>query len=243
MVDGNFDGKSRKMLMQASRNGYYFVLDRVTGESLLTVPFGPTNWTLGVDKQGRPIPDPKKEPAPDGRFIAPDEGGMTNYRSPSFDPKTGLFLVDAHHSYSIYFFAKPADGTWAGRAGADYGLWGNGSARGDRLPDWKVIWLEPRTRTRRFRRRRPHHGLRPRLHRGWAWQHACSRYQRRQNSLARRIGRSDAKLSHHLHARRAAIRADRERERAVCLETARRAMRWLRGLRRPLGGSIVLRGR
>ena len=48
------------MLMQASRNGYYFVLDRVTGESLLTVPFGPTNWTLGVDKQGRPIPNPKR---------------------------------------------------------------------------------------------------------------------------------------------------------------------------------------
>ena len=87
LVDGNFDGKPRKMLMQASRNGYYFVLDRVTGESLLTVPFGPTNWTLGVDKQGRPIPNPSKEPAPDGRFIAPDEGGMTNYRSPSSIPR------------------------------------------------------------------------------------------------------------------------------------------------------------
>ena len=68
--------------------------------------------------------NPDKEPAPDGRLIAPDEGGLTNYRSPSFDPKTGLFIVDAHPSYGIYF-AKPADGTF-GWAGADYGVWGKG---------------------------------------------------------------------------------------------------------------------
>ena len=124
LVDAEFNGRPRKMLMQASRNGYFFVLDRTNGESLLTTPFGPVNWALGVDKQGRPIPNPAKEPAPDGRLIAPDEGGMANYRSPSFDPKTGLFLVTAHPSWSIYF-AKPADGTY-GWAGADYGVWGKG---------------------------------------------------------------------------------------------------------------------
>ena len=58
LVDGVFHGKPRKMLMQASRNGYFFVLDRATGESLLTVPFGPTNWALGIDKKGQPIPEP-----------------------------------------------------------------------------------------------------------------------------------------------------------------------------------------
>jgi alcohol dehydrogenase (cytochrome c) len=121
LVDGDFGGKPRKMLMQASRNGYFFVLDRTSGESLLTAPFGPVNWSLGVDKKGQPIPNPDKEPTPDGRLIAPDEGGMTNYRSPSFDPKTGLFVVSAKPAYSIYF-SKPADGTY-GWAGADYGLW------------------------------------------------------------------------------------------------------------------------
>ena len=120
-----FHGQPRKMLMQTSRNGYFFVLDRTNGKSLLTVPYGPVNWTLGVDKDGHPIPNPDKEPAPDGRLIAPDEGGLTNYRSPSFDPKTGLFIVDAHPSYSIYF-SKPADGAY-GWAGADYGLWGKGT--------------------------------------------------------------------------------------------------------------------
>ena len=122
LVDGPFHGKPRKMLMQASRNGYFFVLDRTTGKDLLTVPFGPVNWSLGVDKEGRPIPNPAKEPAPDGRLLAPDEGGVTNFRAPSFDPGSGLFLVDARASYGIYF-TKPADGAY-GWAGSDEGVWG-----------------------------------------------------------------------------------------------------------------------
>jgi alcohol dehydrogenase (cytochrome c) len=138
LVDRDFHGQPRKMLMQASRNGYFFVLDRTNGKSLLTSPFGPVNWSLGVDKEGHPIPNPAKEPAPDGRIIAPDEGGLTNYRAPSFDPKTGLFIVDAHPSYSIYF-AKPADGNY-GWAGADYGLWGKGVIEAIDYQTGKLRW-------------------------------------------------------------------------------------------------------
>ncbi|HVT95042.1 MAG TPA: acido-empty-quinoprotein group A [Bryobacteraceae bacterium] len=138
LVDGDFHGTPRKMLMQTSRNGYFFVLDRTNGKSLLTTTFGPVNWSLGVDKDGRPIPNPDKDPAPDGRLIAPDEGGMTNYRSPSFDPSTGLFIVDAHPSYGIYF-AKPADGTF-GWAGADYGVWGKGILEAIDYQTGKIRW-------------------------------------------------------------------------------------------------------
>ena len=138
LVDADFHGQPRKMLMQTSRNGYFFVLDRTNGKSLLTVPYGPTNWALGVDKEGRPIPNPAKEPAKDGRLIAPDEGGLTNYRSPSFDPATGLFIVDAHPSWSIYF-AKPEDGTY-GWAGADYGLWGKGVIEAIDYQTGKIVW-------------------------------------------------------------------------------------------------------
>jgi alcohol dehydrogenase (cytochrome c) len=138
LVDADFHGTKRKMLMQTSRNGYFFVLDRATGKSLLTTPFGPVNWASGIDKDGRPIPNPDKEPKPDGRLIAPDEGGMTNYRSPSFDPATGLFLVDAHPSWSIYF-AKPADGTY-GWAGADYGVWGKGVLEAIDYQTGKIRW-------------------------------------------------------------------------------------------------------
>ena len=138
LVDADFHGKPRKMLMQTSRNGYFFVLDRTNGKSLLTVPYGPVNWSMGTDKQGRPIPNAAKEPAPDGRLIAPDEGGMTNYRSPSFDTKNGLFVVDAHPSYSVYF-AKPADGVY-GWAGADYSVWGIGMLEAIDYQTGKIRW-------------------------------------------------------------------------------------------------------
>jgi len=138
LVDADFHGQPRKMLMQTSRNGYFFVLDRVTGENMLTTTFGPVNWSLGVDKQGRPIPNPAKEPAKDGRLIAPDEGGMTNYRSPSFDPKTGLFIVDAHPSYGIYF-TKAEDGEF-GWAGADYGVWGKAVLEAIDYQTGKIKW-------------------------------------------------------------------------------------------------------
>ncbi len=138
LVDANFDGQPRKMLMQTSRNGYFFVLDRTNGKSLLSLPYGPVNWSLGVDKRGEPIPNPAKEPAPDGRLIAPDEGGLTNYRSPSFDPNTGLFIVSAHPSYGIYF-AKPADGTF-GWAGADYGVWSKGVLEAIDYKTGKLRW-------------------------------------------------------------------------------------------------------
>jgi alcohol dehydrogenase (cytochrome c) len=138
LVDGEFKGQPRKMLMQASRNGYFFVLDRTNGKSLLTVPYGPVNWATGIDAQGRPIPNPAKEPAQDGRLIAPDEGGVTNYRSPSFDPGTGLFIVDASPSYGVYF-AKPADGAY-GWAGADYDVSERGAIEAIDYRTGKIRW-------------------------------------------------------------------------------------------------------
>ena len=138
LVDGDFHGQPRKLLLQSSRNGYFFVLDRTDGKSLLTVPFGTVNWASGVDKDGRPIPNPAKEPARDGRLIAPNEGGLTNYRSPSFDPETGLLLVNTQPSYGIYF-QKPADGTF-GWAGADYGVYANGVLKAIDYQTGKIRW-------------------------------------------------------------------------------------------------------
>jgi alcohol dehydrogenase (cytochrome c) len=127
LVDANFSGAPRKLLMQASRNGYFFVLDRTNGKSLLTTPFA-----------GRPVPNPDKEPARDGRLIAPNEGGGTNYRSPSFDPRTGLFIVSAVDAYGIYFF-KQEHGVY-GWAGADYGVAAKGVLRAIDYQTGKVRW-------------------------------------------------------------------------------------------------------
>ncbi|MEO6237721.1 MAG: acido-empty-quinoprotein group A, partial [Vicinamibacterales bacterium] len=138
LVDANFKGAPRKLLLQASRNGYYFVLDRVTGKSLLTAPFAAVNWATGIDKDGRPIPDPAKDPSRDGRLVAPDEGGGTNYRSPSFDPATGLLIVSARDAYGIYFF-KEEHGKY-GWAGADYGVHGKGYIRAIDYQTGQIRW-------------------------------------------------------------------------------------------------------
>jgi alcohol dehydrogenase (cytochrome c) len=138
LVDAPFNGAPRKLLLQASRNGYYFVLDRTTGKNLLTTPFATVNWAKGIDEEGRPISDPAKEPTRDGVLIAPNESGGTNYRSPSFDPATGTFIVSAHDAYGIYFF-KPEHGTY-GWAGADYNVYGKGVLRAIDYQTGKVRW-------------------------------------------------------------------------------------------------------
>jgi alcohol dehydrogenase (cytochrome c) len=138
LVDAPFNGSPRKLLLQASRNGYFFVLDRTTGKSLLTKKFAAANWSKETDEAGRPVPDPAKEPARDGRLVAPNESGGTNYRSPSFDPKTGFLVVSAHDSYGIYFF-KPEHGAY-GWAGADYNVWGRGVLRAVDYRTGRVAW-------------------------------------------------------------------------------------------------------
>jgi alcohol dehydrogenase (cytochrome c) len=138
LVDAVFNGEPRKLLLQASRNGYFFVLDRTDGKDLLTKPFAAVNWSKGIDAQGRPIPNPAKEPHPDGVLVAPDEGGGTNFWPPSFDPKTGLFLVNAKDGYGIYFF-KPEHGAY-GWAGADYGLASRGFLRAIDYRTGKIVW-------------------------------------------------------------------------------------------------------
>ncbi|OLD80264.1 MAG: pyrrolo-quinoline quinone [Acidobacteria bacterium 13_1_20CM_58_21] len=138
LVDGTFNGSPKKMVLQASRNGYFFVLDRTNGKSLLTSTFAVVNWSNGVDKHGRPIRNSAKDPARDGRLVAPDEGGATNYRSPSFDGKTGLLIVSSRDAYGIYF-SKPEHGT-VGWAGADYGIFGKAVLRAIDYQTGKIRW-------------------------------------------------------------------------------------------------------
>jgi glucose dehydrogenase len=104
LFDGEIDGKPRKLIAQANRNGYFFVLDRVTGKNIVTYPFLETlNWSKGVDSQGQPIPNPEKEPQVAGVLVSPPSGGATNWPPPSFDPETGLFYVSTSASYSVFY--------------------------------------------------------------------------------------------------------------------------------------------
>lgn len=117
LFDAEFAGKPRKLLAQASRNGYFFLLDRETGKSLLTAPFVPVNWAARIDEQGRPVPDKKKEPRPEGSFVHAHPDGATNWMAPSFDPQTGLFYVNAQDGYSLFYLELEPDGKVDGHQG------------------------------------------------------------------------------------------------------------------------------
>jgi alcohol dehydrogenase (cytochrome c) len=106
-VDGMFNGKPRKLVLQATRNGYFFVLDRTTGEHLLTSKYsGAANWASGIDKRGEPVRNPEKDSTYAGSLVSPDNGGATNWPPPSFDPDTGLFYVQLREVYAMYYLTE-----------------------------------------------------------------------------------------------------------------------------------------
>ncbi len=122
LFDGTIDGKPRKLLAQAARNGYFFVLDRTNGQPVVSKPYINVNWSQGVDAKGRPIPKTDKEPKTDGALVIPAAGGGTNWFPPSFDPETGLFYVSASPSYSVYYLTDTSERP-EGYGGRDAGVW------------------------------------------------------------------------------------------------------------------------
>ncbi|HZS53670.1 MAG TPA: acido-empty-quinoprotein group A [Bryobacteraceae bacterium] len=107
LVDAPFNGKMRKLVIQATRNGYFFTLDRVTGEHLVTGKYSQTaNWSKGVDERGEPVRIPAKDYDIGGALVSPANGGITNWPPPSFDPETGLFYVPQSDSYAMYYLTE-----------------------------------------------------------------------------------------------------------------------------------------
>jgi alcohol dehydrogenase (cytochrome c) len=107
LVDAEFNGRPRKLVLHASRNGYYFTLDRLTGERLVTSKFSDTvNWAKGLDDKGRPMRDPAKDSTVPGSLVSPNNGGATNWPPPTFDPKTGLFYVPTNDAYAMYYLTE-----------------------------------------------------------------------------------------------------------------------------------------
>jgi len=95
IVDANFKGQPRKLIVTANRNGFLYILDRVNGKFLLAKSFTTQNWTKGVDENGRPIsagliPDEK------GVRVCPANGGATNWYSPTYDPATHVFYFRSY---------------------------------------------------------------------------------------------------------------------------------------------------
>ena len=99
LADIEWDGEPRRVMLWANRNGYFYVLDRVTGEFLDGTPFVRVNWSSGLDENGRPIPTHQ----PEGMPTWPGNQGGTNWYPPSFSPRTGLFYFSAWQDYATIY--------------------------------------------------------------------------------------------------------------------------------------------
>jgi alcohol dehydrogenase (cytochrome c) len=106
LADAVYGGRMRKLVMQATRNGYFFVLDRVTGEHLVTAPFAQANWVASIDKEGHPRRNPEKDPTVAGSLVSPTNGGSTNWPPPAFSPEAGLFYVRENNGFAMYYLTE-----------------------------------------------------------------------------------------------------------------------------------------
>jgi alcohol dehydrogenase (cytochrome c) len=128
LFDAVIDGKPRKLLGQAARAGWFFVLDRTDGKNLVSKPFAGTgNWATGVDAKGQPIPNPAKEPKVDGSMIDMPAMGATNWPPPSYDPQTELFYFNGTEGYGVAYLYDTSDHP-EGYAGGGGGNFDNRSA-------------------------------------------------------------------------------------------------------------------
>ena len=108
LLDSEENGTIRHLLVQANRNGFFYVLDRTDGKFLRAAPFvEKLNWATGIDASGRPILS-GRIPTAQGTNICPGIDGATNWFSPSYNPDTGLFYVMALESCDL-FLAKPKE--------------------------------------------------------------------------------------------------------------------------------------
>jgi alcohol dehydrogenase (cytochrome c) len=147
LIDRVWQGRMRKLLIQANRNGFYYVLDRATGEFLQATPYVRQTWNAGFDKTGRPKFLPNTNATPEGNVVYPSLVGGTNWQAPSYDPASNsLFLVFAE-SANRYVRDntpyEPGKGYWGGRtfpAGENNyaGIRAFDAATGERKWEYKI---------------------------------------------------------------------------------------------------------
>jgi alcohol dehydrogenase (cytochrome c) len=131
LADMDWKGKQRKVMLWGNRNGFYYALDRTTGEFLQGKPFSKVTWATGLDERGRPMRVAGDNPTSGGPTIYPGPIGATNWYSPSYSPRTKLFYIPSWDNYHSTFTDEAASFV----EGRNYmGGHGNGSLPGLRAP-------------------------------------------------------------------------------------------------------------
>lgn len=112
VLNADWHGSPRKLLLHADRNGFFYVFDRVTGELLLGKQFlRNVSWASGIGKDGRPVKLPNNEPTEKGTKVCPSQDGATNWFSPSYSPQTGFYYFQTFEKCSIYNKTENEDWT------------------------------------------------------------------------------------------------------------------------------------
>ncbi len=146
LVDSMFNGKMRKLVLTAARNGYWFTLDRTTGEHLVTSKYGLlTNWSNKLNKAGGPWHDPGKDATVAGSLVSPTSDGTTNWEPPTYSPDTGLFYVAESDEYSIFYLTELDPRGSMGLGGKEEVDIGSGGSFLDAI-DYRtgeVVWRRP----------------------------------------------------------------------------------------------------
>lgn len=96
-------GKRTKVIMIATKNGFFYVLDAITGRFISALEVARQTWALEIDKNGRPIRDPAATPSPEGTRVHPGAAGGPNWFPPSFNPVLNLFYVPVAETGAVYF--------------------------------------------------------------------------------------------------------------------------------------------
>ncbi len=103
LFEATVGGRERKLLGQANRNGFYYVLDRETGAFVTGVPYAKQTWADGLDPKGRPIRKKGIAPSLEGTLVFPNIQGAANWYGPSYSPQTKLFYQHAREMGTIYY--------------------------------------------------------------------------------------------------------------------------------------------
>jgi alcohol dehydrogenase (cytochrome c) len=148
LIDADWQGQPRKLLLHANRNGFFYVLDRTNGKLLLAKPFvKKVNWAKEIGADGRPVLNPDHTPTTDGTVTCPAVEGATNWFSTSFNPATGLYYLQTLEKCNVY--VKSAIDWEAGKAffgGATRGVPGDNPQKVLRAIDihtGKIAWELP----------------------------------------------------------------------------------------------------
>lgn len=103
LADIEIDGTLRQVLMQAPKNGFFYVLDRETGELLSAEAYGHVTWAYEVDMEtGRPLETPEARYSSDGSWLSPGPIGGHNWQPMSWNPDTGLVYIPGQYNQSFY---------------------------------------------------------------------------------------------------------------------------------------------